>query len=244
MTTDGRERGGLLLFCLNHPIQFVQVVGVVVVFEDYLEKLWLFTVDDSSGATIDICCPKPQNKDNEKGVTLGAHRNKASIPQNDVQNDGGKPQDPDVVAQRALHATIARLDIGTVVQAKGVITTFRSVRQLHLIRLFIVPTTSDELRLISSRSQFFSSTLSRPWELSSRKQKALLQEAQGEHEGKNQRERKRRERTQMLKEREERHARRIRREYEREEEERKKGADQARLAAEKMPAHSLPSRSP
>lgn len=243
VATDGRERGGLLLFYLNHPIQFVQVVGVVVVFEDYFEKLWLFTVDDSSGATLDVCYPKPEKKDNERVGGFGSHVNKTStrgVGDQQAANTSQKgklsdeTEDPETVAQRSLHATIARLDIGVVVQVKGIITTFRTVRQLQLIRLSIVPTTSHELSLISSRSQFLSSTLSRPWVLSSRRQKALLQEAQGEHEGKNERERKRRERRELLREREERHARRIRREYEREEEERKKSAEEARLAAEQM----------
>lgn len=243
VTTDSGERGGLLLFYLNHPIQFVQVVGVIVVFEDYFEKLWLFTLDDSSGATLDVCCPKPEKKGNESGGRFDAHVNRAhrrSVGEQQgtdtVKKDipSGESEDPDVVAQRTLHATLARLDIGTVVQAKGIITTFRSVRQLKLIRLSIVPTTSHELSLISSRSQFVSSTLSRPWVVSSQKQKTLLLEAQGEHEGKNERERKRRERRELLGEREERHARRIRREYEREEQERKKSAEHARVAAERM----------
>jgi len=245
VTTDGGECGGLLLFYLNHPIQFVQVVGVVVVFEDYFEKFWLFTLDDSSGATLDVCCPKPEKKkENESGDVIGTHASKeprtrvsdqqrTDAVKRDIQS--GQSEDPDVVAQRTLHATLAQLDIGTVVQAKGVITTFRSVRQLKLIRLSTVPSTSHELNLISSRSQFLASTLSKPWVVSSRKQKALLLEAQGEHEGKNERERRRRERQELLKEREERHSRRIKREYEREELKRKKGAEQARVEAEQMP---------
>ncbi|KEF51653.1 uncharacterized protein A1O9_12288 [Exophiala aquamarina CBS 119918] len=239
VTTDSGERGGLLLFYLNHPIQFVQVVGVVVVFEEYFEKFWLFTLDDSSGATLDVCCPKPEKKANEGGGKLGSHVNKA--PRRSVgeqqATDSARTcdnEDPDVVAQRSLHATLARLDIGTVVQAKGIITTFRSVRQLELIRLSIIPTTSHELSLISSRSQFLASTLSKAWAVSPQKQKALLLEAQGEHEGKNERERKRRERRELLREREERHARRIRRQYEREEHERKKSSEQARVSAQQV----------
>lgn len=232
VTTDRREHGGLLLFWLNHPIQFVQVVGVVVVVEAHFDKFWLFTVDDSSGATIDLCCPKLEKTDSRRSVPDGFQVIDGDA--KEAQRDPGETDDLDVAAQRALHNNISRLEVGTVVQAKGVITTFRSVRQLRLIRLFIVPTTSHELKLIRSRSRFLSSTLSKPWELSTRKQKALLQEAQGEHDGKNEREKRRRERRKMLQEREERHARRIQRDYEREEEERRKGAEEARSAANEM----------
>ncbi len=53
-THHNHRDAALLLFYLNHPIQFVQVVGVVVAFDEYFEKFWLFTIDDSSGATIDV----------------------------------------------------------------------------------------------------------------------------------------------------------------------------------------------
>jgi hypothetical protein len=47
------------LFYLNHPVQFVCVAGVVVAFDDY-KRLSVFTVDDSSGATINLTCCKPE----------------------------------------------------------------------------------------------------------------------------------------------------------------------------------------
>jgi Telomere regulation protein Stn1 len=48
-----------LPFYLNHPVQFVYVAGVVVAFDDY-KRLWVFTVDDSGGATINVTCRKPE----------------------------------------------------------------------------------------------------------------------------------------------------------------------------------------
>jgi hypothetical protein len=230
-----RDDRVILLFYLNHPIQFIQVIGVVVVLEDYFEKFWLFTVDDSSGATIDVTCRKPEKPANIVQESKSAQLAKQGKPDDVAQPSKSSEQlDEDVIAEQTLQTTLSSLAIGTVVQAKGTLTTFRSTRQLSLIRLAILPNTSHELALISSRTEFISSTLSKPWLLSSREQRRLQQEAQGEHQERDERDRKRKERRVKMKEREERHAKVIRDEYEADELRRQEAAEEARRAAEKL----------
>jgi len=207
----GRDDAPRLLFYLNHPIQFVQLIGVVVVFEDYFEKFWLFTIDDSSGATLDVKCRKP---DKEKGDR----------------------KDAEPTEDQLLQSTLTTLQIGTVVQAKGTLSTFRSTRQLSLLRLSIIRETTHEMALVSSRTSFLNSTLSRPWILSSADQKKLYREAQGEKEEENSRAARRRKREAKKLEREEKHARLIREQYAMEEEERRVAAQDARRAGEALQA--------
>ena len=212
----------LLLFYLNHPIQFVQVIGVVVVLEDYL-PFWLFTVDDSSGATIDVTCRKPEKDQANTGPKPAQQANTTAATKPKVED-----QDEETTAENLLQSTLTHLTIGTVVQAKGTLTTFRRIRQLTLLRLNILPSTTHELTLISLRSQFYTSTLSKPWVLSREEQRKLRMAAQGEKDEKIELARKRRKREQKKREREERHRKIIEQEYAKEEEEREKEAEEAR----------------
>jgi hypothetical protein len=243
-----RDDQALLLFYLNHPIQFIQIIGVVVVLEDYFEKFWLFTIDDSSGATIDVKCRKPEKTSPVTTTTTTAPPNskftrplkKQEMPVHhstaDTHKSSAHLEEEEEIEAQALQTALSTMTIGTVVQAKGTITTFRSERQLSLIRLKILPTTSHELALISSRTQFLESTLSHPWVLSRREQKQLQQEAHGEHEAQNVRERRRKRRQVKMREREERHTKQIRDEYEDDELARSTAAEEAKLDGEKVNA--------
>ncbi|KAJ9612926.1 hypothetical protein H2200_002867 [Cladophialophora chaetospira] len=232
--TTGRNDAPLLLFYLNHPIQFVQVIGVVVVLEEYFEKFWLFTIDDSSGSTIDVICPKPEKE--RPSVTAQPVTNVGSTTTQRANTKATKKGDPiqdeETTAEQLLQSTLSRLTIGTVVQAKGTLSTFRQTRQLSLLRLNILPSTTHELALISSRSQFCSSTLSKPWVVSREEQRRLCLEAQGDRDEEIEWARKRRKHEQKKRDREERHRKTIGQDYEREEEERKQEAEEARKAGE------------
>ncbi|KAL2406965.1 hypothetical protein ABEF95_003405 [Exophiala dermatitidis] len=246
----------LLLFYLNHPIQFVQVVGVVVVFEDFFEKFWLFTVDDGSGATIDVTCRKPEkakqthnlplrssynapSNNNNKSARAGMEdKSKTSITSASTATEieGAARNDKDDAnadaEQLLLQATLSKLHVGAVVQAKGTLSTFRSVRQLTLLRLTVLPDTAHEMALISSRTAFCKSTLSKPWVLSADELKSLAREAQDEKDQGQRRAARRRERLKGLEQREQRHAKHIREQYEADEKRRMKAANAARRAGE------------
>ncbi|OCT44302.1 OB-fold nucleic acid binding protein [Cladophialophora carrionii] len=220
-STYGRKDLPLLLFYLNHPIQFVQVIGVVVVLEEYFEKFWLFTVDDGSGATVDVTFPKPEKEKTPGAVSTSSKR--------EVEpNPTSTGEDEEVGAEQHLQTTLSLLRIGTVVQAKGTLTIFRQTRQLSLIRLNVLPSTTHEMALVSSRSQFYASILSRPWILSQEEQIRLRMVAQGERDEAVELARKRRKREHHKRAREERHRKVIEQEYARDEEARRKEAAEAK----------------
>lgn len=212
-----------LLFYLNHPIQFVQVTGVIVAYEDYHEKLWSFMVDDGSGKVIECACWKP---DEDQVRPTGG------------QDDDTKPKKIDIEQQKR-EDVINSVDIGTVVQVKGTITTFRDARQIQIERLSVVPTTNHEVRLAAARIKFLEEVLTKPWVLSPNRQKRLFREAQGEKRKESEKAVMLKQRQKRLEDREKRHAERITKEYEREEEQRKKDAEVARQAGMDMQLQKL-----
>jgi hypothetical protein len=214
-----RRDAPLLFFYLNHPIQYTQIIGIVVAVEEYYEKFWLFTVDDSSGCCLDVTCPKPEKA---KATTTAGTEEKAAI-KDDTEEE-----------EEALQSTLFALQIGTVVQAKGQITTFRQTRQLFLLRLTIVPSTTTELALIASRTEFHNDVLSKPWVLSEKEQKRLQNREDREARGEREKREKRRRRERLKIEREQRHRRRIEEKYAHEEEEREKQAEIAKAEGESL----------
>jgi Telomere regulation protein Stn1 len=210
-----------LLFYLNHPIQFVHVTGVVVAYEDYYDKFWSFTIDDGSGEVVECVCWKPEKEQ--------------------VKDDDSQSEKVDVepkkkeVGHMEREEIIKMFDIGTVVQVKGTISTFREVRQLNIERLSVVSSTNYEVLVIAARTKFLEEVLMKPWVVSPNRQKQLLKEAQGEKQKVKQKQSERtvrlKERARKLEERDKRHAEKIAKKYEAEEDRRKKDAEEAKQAA-------------
>ena len=212
------------MYYLNHPVQFVCLVGVVVAFDEYFDKFWLFTIDDSSGSTIDVTCRKPA-KENEAGKQQGTG---AQNSKTNKAKDGSLDDDEEEDDENARNTMMSHLDIGTVVKAKGTITTFRNVRQIQLERITVIPDTNAEMRFWDQRTTLLVDVLSKPWTLSEDKQKKLHKEAQGEEEHDKGRTKRRREREAKKLAREKKDAQRIARNYEREERERQLAAEEAK----------------
>lgn len=231
------------LYYLNHPIQFVQLVGVVVSYEIYHARFWLFSLDDSSGETIEVICPKPPDLQPQPGEATEAEQDGVLNPFAPVDDEEEEKEkqtthiteepdpDPEETQQQViLRAVMGTLDIGTVVQAKGTISHFRNTPQLSLKRLKVLRSTAEELRLIDGRSRFLESVLSRPWVVAAPEQRRLLMRASGEDEALERLAAHRRDKERRRQEREKRHADRIARQYAREEKEREAMANKARGA--------------
>lgn len=208
------QNDGLLLFYLNHPIQFIQAVGVVVTFEDYFEKFWVFNIDDSSGSTIEVTCRKPPVQTKQDGL----------------ESDHTFKSKHLAADESARIAAMSKITIGTMVQVKGRVTTFRSTRQIRLERVTILRDTNQEMQWISAKMNFMQDVLSKCWILPAAKQKQFLREARGEVEEENDRIKRRRRRERERLQREIRHARSITKDYEYEEEMRYKAAEEAMIA--------------
>ncbi len=210
--------GQNLYFYLNHPIQFVYLVGVVVSYEDFHEKKWLFIIDDSSGATIEVTCPKPERK---------AHGNGEEATDEQLKSDAGKVAD-----EQTRASIIASVDVGSVIKVKGKVGHFRDIRQIHLERIAIIPDTNAELRFWEQRTRLKIELLSKPWVISSKEQNHLLKAAEGRNKNEAVQVLKRKEREAAWQAREKRHTERIAKKYAEEEMKRENAAEIAREAGE------------
>lgn len=239
-----------LMFYLNYPIQFVQVVGIVVSFDEYFDRFWLFTIDDSSGATIDVICRKPT--DAKEAARSGQHDPSAHNQKSEDEKEEEKE------TKRLSDLVSSTVEIGIVLQVKGVITLFQRggahanhnelkshatktstaslfqkeepTRQISLQRLTKIQDTNQEISLISARTQFYTSVLSQPWHLSRQEQQNLHKEALGEIEHDKKRTKRTARKKQKLLEMEQAVAKRIQDEYEEEERARESDAEAARQA--------------
>jgi hypothetical protein len=61
-----------------------------------------------------------------------------------------------------------RLDIGSVVKAKGTISEFRGTKQIDLKRIWVVTTTDEEVQAWAETATFKQEVLSMPWHISSK----------------------------------------------------------------------------
>jgi hypothetical protein len=146
--------GQNIYFCLNHPVRFVRVVGVVVAIDDITSKYSAITLDDGSGATIELKIVR---------ILLGDRDSKNPLSGTTVSN-------LNVISQFGVFEITVdheRIEIGTVLKAKGTISEFRGVKQLDLKRIHIVASTDEEAQAWAETAAFKINTLSAPWRITS-----------------------------------------------------------------------------
>jgi hypothetical protein len=141
-------------FHLNHPIRFVRLVGVVVAIDDINLKFTVVTIDDGSGAVIEL-----------KIVRVPLAGQNVLVASSETKLDNVK-----VISQSGVFDVVVddqRLEIGTVVKAKGTLSEFRGLKQIDLKRIWVVSTTDEEAQAWAEAATFKDDVLSRPWHLTS-----------------------------------------------------------------------------
>lgn len=209
------------------------MVGVVVALDDY-DRYRVFTVDDSSGATIDVSYRKPEQVKEQDENSYAQLNGNVALPKAAAAEASSTKGDGTPDEANALVEVVSRVDIGSVVKVKGTINTFRSVRQMTLERLEIIRDTNAEVRFWRQRTQLFVEVLSKPWELSAEEQQRLLREAEGEVEDTKGRAARRAKRAAKQQRREKRHAEKIAKAYELEERVRERVAEEMRQHGMKL----------
>ncbi|KAJ4150159.1 hypothetical protein LMH87_010922 [Akanthomyces muscarius] len=151
---DGFEGEGLY-FHRNLPIKWVRIVGVVVAIDEF-GTFRAFTIDDSSGACIEavisLTAPAPASDVATTSAPLGPF---------------GQPATP-----------YDHIDVGSVVDVKGALTTFRDAKQLKVERMTVLRGTAEEMRLWVKRSAFGRDVLEKPWALPEKTVRKCRKEAE------------------------------------------------------------------
>ena len=139
------------------------VVGVVVAINDINTKYTTLTLDDGSGANIEI---KIVRLDPEFYNPILSPSN-TELPNVNVISRIG-----------VFDVTIDNhnLDIGTVIKAKCTIDEFRDEKQLLLKRVWIVSSTDEEVQAWTQAAAFKRDVLSTPWHISSTEHRRIKKE--------------------------------------------------------------------
>jgi hypothetical protein len=110
------------------------------------------TIDDGSGANIELKIVRVPSPERNAAVASS----KTTLKNVEVISPFGVFE---------VMVDNQRLDIGTVVKAKGTISEFRSIKQLDLKRIWVVTTTDEEAQAWAETAAFKQEVLSKPWHL-------------------------------------------------------------------------------
>lgn len=211
------------------------MVGVVVARTE-ITKRTILTLDDSSGATIDVCVlhSDPKERDQTQpdnthasGISTAAKPEASSSldgPAQTVSTRTQLMQTEHVSATDRTILDITCLQPGATVKIKGTLSRFRATMQLNLERFTLIRDTNAEMQFVDERLRFLVEVLAVPWVLLDEEIEQLRAEAErGDLKAIEERERAEK-RVKRRAEREERDYRHIQKRYEREERKRAKEA--------------------
>ncbi|KAF1923173.1 uncharacterized protein M421DRAFT_104638 [Didymella exigua CBS 183.55] len=143
-----------IYFCLNYPVRYVRVVGVVVAIDEITPKYSALTLDDGSGATIELKIVRHVTYQQSSG-TLSSTTTISNV--NVISQFGAFEIKVDNV----------NVEIGMILKAKGSISEFRGAKQLELRRVQIVSSTNGEAQAWTENAAFKAEVLSTPWRVTS-----------------------------------------------------------------------------
>ncbi|KAM0355795.1 hypothetical protein ACHAPU_000182 [Fusarium lateritium] len=157
-------------FFENLPIKWVRIVGLVVAIDEFPGRR-IYTIDDSSGACIECTVAMSVPTGGDGNATA------AGLEKADVNPSPASSLFPNV-------------DVGSVVDVKGGLSTFRDERQLTIEKMVVVRSTAQEVTLWEKRVKFQSEVLSNPWVLRKSEIRRCRHEAErSEHEAERKRKR-------------------------------------------------------
>jgi hypothetical protein len=139
----------------------VRIIGIVVAVEQFANRR-LYTIDDSSGST--IVAVATIHVSTEAKNESAAYELRANT---ETRAAGLHQADP-----------YADVDVGTVVDVKGGLSTYREERQINIERLVIVKSTAQEIMLWEKRTKFRREILDVPWLLRDKDIRRCLREAE------------------------------------------------------------------
>ncbi|KAK3316191.1 hypothetical protein B0H66DRAFT_625087 [Apodospora peruviana] len=170
-------RGQDMYFYLNHPIKWVRISGVVVGVDEF-EGRRVYTIDDSSGATIEcvVSTPLPLRggTSNNNNTVVGGAKSASSKKLPNTNNAAEK-----ALPERPLPVTDGDIDVGHVIDIKGSIKLFRESRQVHADKITHLRSTEQEVKFWEKLAQLRKDVLNRPWVLDRRELRRCRKEAEG-----------------------------------------------------------------
>lgn len=150
-----------IFFHLNHPIRYIRLVGLIVAIDDVNPRYTILTLDDSSGATIEV-----------KIVRLAKDEfNPVESPSNTMIENVNVYSG---LGNFSVQVDGHEVDIGTVIKVKGTISTFRGNKQVELKRIWLVKSTNEEAKAWLETAKFKKEVLSVPWHITKGEHRRII----------------------------------------------------------------------
>jgi hypothetical protein len=177
------KTGQDLYFHLNHPIKWVRIVGIVVAIDEW-SGCRIYTIDDSSGATIECVINIPKHPTSttlqtSKQEDAAAREGKATVAAAQATTT---EEDKRPVVDREI-------DVGDVLDVRGSIIKFRDTKKIKVTKVIHLRSTAEEVQFWDKLVQFGGEVLARPWVLSEKEVRRCRKEAEGTVEGRAERRR-------------------------------------------------------
>ncbi|KAK5626280.1 hypothetical protein RRF57_001995 [Xylaria bambusicola] len=157
-----------VFFCLNHPIQWVRIVGVVVAIDHYYGHQ-VYTIDDSTGQCIECTLPVPVTKNdqiNRRATTEAKGSGSTTLASKTLNAaNAAETRTIDTLSVAPLPSNV---DIGMVLYIKGSVKEFRGQKQITIQKAKQVLSTTQEVLFWDKIREFRRDTLSQPWVLKDR----------------------------------------------------------------------------
>ncbi|OIW25133.1 hypothetical protein CONLIGDRAFT_82347 [Coniochaeta ligniaria NRRL 30616] len=164
LTSHRGFEGQDLYFHLNHPIKWVQVAGVVVAIDEFYGRR-IYTIDDSSGATIECVLNMPKQNANLAAISATAAEGSARGATVNGKTPTAAAQA--TTAQEDVKPVVdGEIDVGDILLVKGNITIFRNQKQIRVYKVFHLRSTEEEMQFWKKMTEFHDKILSAPWSLS------------------------------------------------------------------------------
>lgn len=147
----------------------------MIVARNEIARRTILTLDDSSGATLDVVVQQADPKElasMEAGNCSGpGSKQPDHQPSTNTRSLDTSGETPGIMPKQTVHVSttdrsildISKLIPRTTVKIKGTLSQFRSVMQVHLERFTLVPDTNAEMQFVDERLQFLVQVLSVPW---------------------------------------------------------------------------------
>ncbi|KAK4166383.1 hypothetical protein QBC43DRAFT_17088 [Cladorrhinum sp. PSN259] len=152
-----------IYFHLNHPIKWVRVCGLVVAIHE-LDGRRIYTIDDSSGATIECVLNVPRAF-GVAGPAVGTAEWNYKVKED--------------TTGRKFASVDGPIDVGHVLDIKGSADVFRDEMQVDPDKIKHIHTTEQEAQFWAKAAQLRKDVLDKPWVLDSKLVRDLRREAEG-----------------------------------------------------------------
>lgn len=150
----------------------MRIVGVVVAIDEFAGRR-IFTVDDSSGKNIEAIVPITQpvaTTTQARAATASAGRQIRSV--------AIQIKETTTLSLPQGSSPYADINVGSVVDVKGLLSTFRSECQIKIEKMVCVKATNQEVALWEKRSKFRREVLDKPWMLREKDVRKCRKEAE------------------------------------------------------------------